>query len=120
MPDTSDKCIAGASYSKPPAGMCVAVLPLELKPIDKYLYRSELLSTNWHGIDLRERRRTLLETSSGRVVAEERYFSLSTPNERAGAFAPSYHCEHVNHNPILESPFFAAAFEIAVSTNANY
>jgi hypothetical protein len=78
------------------------------------------LKTAWHGVELDERRRTLLDTEAGRVIAQERYFSFSTPSERAGAFSPSYHCGHEDHNPILEAPFFRAAFEFSVSTNTNY
>ena len=120
LPDTSDKCVARATSSKPPAGMCVGVLTLNSKPNDKYQYRSERLMTAWHGVDLDERRRTLTETESRRVVAQERYFSFRTPEERAGTFAPSYQCAHLGHNPIMESPFFRAAFDFAVSTNTNY
>jgi hypothetical protein len=107
-PASHPNCVSGASSKKPPDGMCVAIVPLQSSPNDRYKYRNEILTTrSWFGVPLRELRHSLEDITTKRVVAIEKYFSYSTFFERRGKFAPSYHCAKDSR---FESRFFSAVF----------
>jgi hypothetical protein len=109
--DSHPNCVAGASFTKPPPGTCVAVEPVNATSHDKYSYRSELITNvSRFGVAIKERRRTLTEISTGRAVAIDRYFSYATPFEKYGKFEPSYHCEWKLGHPAVEGNFFDAVF----------
>lgn len=107
-PASHPNCAAGASYTKPPDGMCVAIVPLPMSSESRYKYRNQILTTRSRlGVSLRELRHSLEDTYDKRVIATEKYFSYATYPERRGKFAPSYHCEKDSR---FESRFFKAVF----------
>lgn len=107
----SDDCVDGiAKYRRPPAGTCVAVTRMSGAPTSGYKYTSRILrNRNWFGVAIRERNRTVIEVSTGRVVAIAREFDYQTPWEEYGKFAPSYRCDRNLSRPINEETFVLTA-----------
>lgn len=86
-------CYEGVLFSKPPAGTCVAIVQLDGPPGEGYKYESRRLTkADQNGTKLTERRRTILEVRSQRIIASYTYFEFSTALEEIGAFAPRLHC----------------------------
>jgi hypothetical protein len=110
-PTGHPNCDSSTSRVQPPSGMCVAVVPIQGAPQDKYKYQSRFLrTTTWFGVPIRELRRTLIEVVGGRTIAVDRYFTYATLLERRGKFAPSYKCEGASGPYGRESQFFEAVF----------
>lgn len=86
-------CLSDRPLPGLPEGVCVAQIPLESAPKSGFRYDDNLEIVRgplW--VEMRQSTRTIIDVTTGLLIAKNRYYSARTPLEESGTFYPSHTC----------------------------